>query len=167
MGMKMPSWFDLYDLGDGKKYDEEGLLRATKEIHGLLDSDQMEGVDPSRVVLGGFSMGGCLALASAYTYSKSLAGIVALSCWIPSSFQEKLIKDMAGNKETPVLQGHGDRDMTVKYQAGSKTAEMIKTFNPHNHKFHTYEGMGHSSCPKELADVRDFLTSVLPPLGKV
>ena len=124
MGMKMPSWFDLYDLGDGKKYDEEGLLRATKEselcvyvcvrewvcvsagplpltdclavsaplVHGLLDSDQMEGVDPSRVVLGGFSMGGCLALASAYTYSKSLAGIVALSCWIPSSFQEKLIK---------------------------------------------------------------------------
>jgi len=55
---------------------------------------------------------------------------------------------MAGNKETPVLQGHGDRDMTVQYQAGSKTAEMIKTFNPHNHKFHTYEGMGHSSCPK-------------------
>ena len=103
-------------------YDEEGLLQTTKEselcvcvclhvcvcagplpftdclagsaplVHCLLDSDQMEGVDPSRVVLGGFSMGGCLALASAYTYNKSLAGIVALSCWIPSSFQEKLIK---------------------------------------------------------------------------
>ena len=46
------------------------------------------------------------------------------------------------------MQGHGDRDMTVQYLAGSNTAEMIKTFNPHNHKFHTYEGMGHSSCPK-------------------
>ena len=115
MGMKMPSWFDLYDLGEGKKYDEEGILRATKEsklcacvhvivfsliavlappllVHGLLDSDQLEGLDPSRVVLGGFSMGGCLALASAYSYSKNLAGIVALSCWIPGSFQQKLIK---------------------------------------------------------------------------
>lgn len=58
------------------------------------------------------------------------------------------LQDMVGNKETPVMQGHGDRDTTVHYLAGSKTAEMIKSFNPHNHKFYTYKGMDHSSCPK-------------------
>lgn len=55
---------------------------------------------------------------------------------------------MTANKETPVLQGHGDRDMTVQYQFGSQTAEVIKSFNPHNHQFNTYKGMAHSSCPK-------------------
>lgn len=46
------------------------------------------------------------------------------------------------------MQGHGDVDMTVRYQSGSQTADMIKSFNPHNHQFNTYKGMAHSSCPK-------------------
>jgi len=34
-------------------------------------------------MLGGFSQGGSLALYATLTYPQSIAGVMALSCWLP------------------------------------------------------------------------------------
>ena len=61
-------------------------------VHTLLESEALKGIDISRIVIGGFSQGGALALASAYSYHTDFAGILALSCWIPPTMQPKLIE---------------------------------------------------------------------------
>lgn len=82
-GFRMPSWFDLKTLDVGGPEDEEGIRSASQNIHSLINSEISKGIPSNRVVLGGFSQGGALALYSALTYDQPLAGVIALSCWLP------------------------------------------------------------------------------------
>lgn len=82
-GFRMPSWFDLKTLDANGPEDEDGIKRATELIHKMIDDEVKEGIAPHRIVLGGFSQGGALALYSALIYPKPLAGVMALSCWLP------------------------------------------------------------------------------------
>ena len=63
-------------------------------------------------ILGGFSQGGALALYTGLTGKYKLAGIVALSCWLPlhKTFPGAL---NSANSEVPILQAHGDCDPVV------------------------------------------------------
>ena len=61
-------------------------------VHTLLDSEVLKGIEPSRVILGGISQGGVLALTAAYSYHSNFAGILALSTWIPYTLQSQLVE---------------------------------------------------------------------------
>lgn len=113
-GFPMPSWFDLYSLDSTGKVDEEGIERAKTLVHELINNEEKAGIPSNRILLGGFSQGGALALYSGLTYSKPLAGILAFSCWIP--MHEKLSFSGLANLNTPVLQCHGDEDAIVSFK---------------------------------------------------
>ena len=144
-GYAMTSWFDLLTLAPDGKEDHKGILAACESVTQLLvDEESKSGIPSKRIVIGGFSQGGGLAVHTGLRYPKPLAGVLALSCWLP------LHKDYPAaasevNKHIPMLQCHGDGDVIVPYAWGSRSASLIKAFNPH-HEFKTYEGMGHSSC---------------------
>jgi len=83
-GFRMPSWFDLFTLDESGPEDENGIKEAAKLVHSIIDREiETSNIPSSRIALGGFSQGGALALYSAFTYNKPLAGVMALSCWIP------------------------------------------------------------------------------------
>lgn len=82
-GMRMPAWFDIKGLDMFAQEDEGGINRATMYVHSLIKKEMKEGIPSERIVLGGFSQGGALALHSALTFPQKLAGVVALSCWLP------------------------------------------------------------------------------------
>lgn len=82
-GFQMPSWFDLKSLDIGGEEDEAGIRNATKNVHSWISKEIEAGIPSNRIVLGGFSQGGALALFSALTYEQPLAGVVSLSCWLP------------------------------------------------------------------------------------
>lgn len=101
-GFRMPSWFDLKTLDANGPEDEEGTVlititrsrvdllntfvgikQASKKIHGMIENEVKAGIPPEKILLGGFSQGGALALYSALVYPEKLAGVVSLSCWLP------------------------------------------------------------------------------------
>jgi lysophospholipase II len=82
-GFRMPSWFDLRTLAIGGPEDVEGIKAATKNAHELIRGEIASGIASNRIMLGGFSQGGALALYAALTFPEPLAGIMALSCWLP------------------------------------------------------------------------------------
>lgn len=82
-GFRMPSWFDLKTLDESGPEDEEGIKTAAIEVQNLIENEIKSGIPADRIVLGGFSQGGALALYSALTFPHKLAGVVALSCWLP------------------------------------------------------------------------------------
>uniref|UniRef100_A0A8C3PTA7 palmitoyl-protein hydrolase n=1 Tax=Calidris pygmaea TaxID=425635 RepID=A0A8C3PTA7_9CHAR len=83
MKMVMPSWFDLMGLTPDAPEDEAGIKKAAENIKAIIEHEMKNGIPPNRIILGGFSQGGALSLYTALTCQHQLAGIVALSCWLP------------------------------------------------------------------------------------
>ncbi|XP_026817282.1 acyl-protein thioesterase 1-like [Rhopalosiphum maidis] len=161
-GFRMPSWFDLFTLDESGPEDDEGIKKAAKIVHSLIDREiETYNIPSSRIALGGFSQGGALALYSAFTYDKPLAGVMALSCWIPlhKTFPAAAIS----NKDMPIMQCHGDCDPIVPLKWGQLTASILKSFAK-NTELKTYRGLMHSSSDAELKDLKKFMDVILPPV---
>ncbi|XP_074103465.1 acyl-protein thioesterase 1 [Cotesia typhae] len=159
-GFKMPSWFDLRTLDATGPEDEEGIRKASEMVHGMIAEEVAAGIPSKRIVLGGFSQGGALALYSALTFPEPLAGVIALSAWLP--LHQKFPANAVGNKNIPVLQCHGDCDPIVPYKWGQMTASLLKQFMSQV-KFKTYSGMMHSSCDQEMQDMKSFIEKLVKP----
>ncbi|XP_026868931.2 acyl-protein thioesterase 1 isoform X2 [Electrophorus electricus] len=164
MNMAMPSWFDIIGLSPDAEEDETGIKKAAENIKSLIDQEVKNGIPSHRIILGGFSQGGALSLYTALTTHQKLAGVVALSCWLP--LRNTLSKSALGsNKEIPVLQCHGEADPLVPLIFGCLTVEKLKTMmNPNSVSFKTYPRMPHNACPEEMVDIKQFIEKQLPPI---
>lgn len=145
MGMKMPSWFDLYSLSIDGPEDAEGIKRSSAYITSLIEEEKTKyNIPENRILIGGFSQGGALSLHTALRHPNPLAGVIALSCWLPLHAEYPGVF-CESNKNVPVLQCHGDEDPLVPTVWGGKTAEILKPLMS-NYSFKTYPGLSHSSC---------------------
>ncbi|KFO32543.1 Acyl-protein thioesterase 2 [Fukomys damarensis] len=164
MKMVMPSWFDLMGLSPDAPEDEAGIKKAAENIKALIEHEMKNGIPANRIVLGGFSQGGALSLYTALTCPHPLAGIVALSCWLP--LHRNFPQAANGSaKDLAILQCHGELDPMVPVRFGALTAEKLRSVvTPAKVQFKTYPGVMHSSCPQEMAAVKEFLEKLLPPV---
>ncbi|XP_023250652.1 acyl-protein thioesterase 2 [Seriola lalandi dorsalis] len=161
MKMTMPAWFDLMGLSPDIPEDESGIKKAAENIKALIEHEAKNGIPPNRIMLGGFSQGGALSLYTALTCQHQLAGVVALSCWLPLHKSFPLAS--SGNKNLPILQCHGEMDPMIPVPFSVMTSEKLKVIvNPDNVTLKTYPGLLHSSCPQEMAAVKEFIGKHLP-----
>lgn len=80
----MPAWFDVSTLNKNAPENESDILRAVDYVHALIDEElNKTNLSPKKLLLAGFSQGGALALYSAFTYHRPLAGVLILSTWLP------------------------------------------------------------------------------------
>ncbi|BFZ00110.1 hypothetical protein BsWGS_03150 [Bradybaena similaris] len=159
-GMVMPSWFDIKGLTPNSPEDEQGIKEASRELQHLIAKEISDGIPAERIIIGGFSQGGSVALYTAFGTSTRIGGVLALSTWLPLNKQFTTDGNHKYNTDVPVFQCHGLADPLVPHKWGQATHEIIKTFNQ-NAQFKSYSGMGHSSSPEEMEDVKNFLLSVL------
>ncbi|KAI0967826.1 Phospholipase/carboxylesterase/thioesterase [Xylaria arbuscula] len=167
-GMPIPGWFDIAALNGGiedirGRQDEPGLLKTRDYVNSLIQAEIDAGIPANRIVLGGFSQGGAMALLTSLTAKVKLAGVVGLSCWLPlDSKFPSLVQESDLNHETPIFLAHGTADHVVPTPLGQMSYELLKKQNfPVTIK--TYPGMAHSACLEELDEVEAFLHSRLPP----
>lgn len=150
-GFQMPSWFDLRTLDMYGPEDETGIKEATKTIHQMIQSEISSGISANRIIVGGFSQGGALALYSGITFSETLGGIVGLSCWLPlhKSFPDA----RKASPSVPILQCHGEIDPVVPYKIGQLSHCSLKSFMT-NAQFLSYKDLSHSSSQEEMRNVQ-------------
>lgn len=155
----MPSWFDLYGLSESTPDDKAGIQYAVHRIHRIIDLCS-QSLPSDRIIVAGFSQGGALALTAALTYPKKLAGVVALSTWLPlrDSYPEKFSEHA---KQTPVFFAHGEDDNIVPTQFGQKSAQRLKELGIEV-TFKTYSNMAHSASQQEMSDVDRFVERLIP-----
>ena len=170
-GATMPGWFDLYDwpIAIGSKDDKEGLLRSIQQIEDEIEKiETNEGVPRDRIVVGGFSQGGVVALLTAYYNNKNkskepLAGCAALSAWLTlcdgengmSSFLKENVK------KTPLFWGHGTYDDKVLFEQQMFGVTKLAEIDEDNNIQTADYPMGHSSHPKEIQDLAKFIDKIL------
>ncbi len=114
--------------------------------------------DISRIVVAGFSQGGAVALTAGLRAPKPLAGVVALSTWLPMAFSYPAALT-AGATGTPVLMCHGTQDQVVRTEYGQKSAERLKELGCAV-EWRTYR-MAHSAVPEEIQAVAQWLAARL------
>lgn len=161
MKAMMPAWFDLMGLSPDCQEDECGIKKAAENIKAIIEHEVKNGIPPHRIMLGGFSQGGALSLYTALTCQHQLAGVMALSCWLP--LHRSFPTASSGNKYIPILQCHGEVDGMIPIQYGCLTADKLRTIvDPQMVTFKTFPGLHHSSCPQEMAAVKEFIEKYLP-----
>ena len=153
-GMQMPAWYDIHGLDMDSKEDESGIKSITAKIHTLIDQQIDAGIASNKIVLAGFSQGGALTLHAGLTYSKALAGLMALSCYLP--LRDQITKTAhAASRELPIFLAHGCYDDVVS-MAFAKHANQILEDYGFTVVWRDYP-CAHTVCAEEIQDIRNFL----------
>lgn len=159
-GARMTAWFDLNALDAESIIDDETMINeSVRYVEALVRQEMAKGVASDKIVIGGFSQGGVVALTAVLRSELKLAGCLALSTYLPLRDQYPA-KFGPYAKDVPILQGHGTNDMVLRYDYGKMSNDVL-TSNGVKADFKTYTGMAHSACAEEFDDVADFLESVL------
>lgn len=155
---KVPSWFNIYQTGQNNaKKDVEGFLKSVREVELLLVEEATK-VNAGRLVLGGFSQGGALTLASAaIDKDVRLGGFVAMSGFCPI-LDDVLKNRQETNLNVPVLQCHGTADTMITFQYAKDTYSFFKEkIGLQDYEFRQYARLGHSTTGQEIEDILNFL----------
>jgi len=153
-GMRMRAWYDILQLGGGPE-DEAGLRASQKITEELI---RAQGLPANRVVLAGFSQGGAIVLQTALRYPERLAGVVALSTYLPLA-ATLAAERSAANRSLPIFMGHGQYDDLIPLQRARASREHLEKLG-YQIEWHDYP-MPHSVCAPEIADLAAFLSKII------
>ncbi|MFU8894838.1 MAG: alpha/beta hydrolase [Gammaproteobacteria bacterium] len=156
-GMEMRAWYDIVAIQRGAREDEAGIRDSSAAIGALLQREIERGIPANRIVLAGFSQGGAVALHAGLRYAEKLAGIMALSAYLP--LRAAAGEFHAANRETPVFMAHGSLDPVVPLVLGEESAKLLAEAG-YAVEFKSYS-MPHAVCPQEVEDIRGWLGGVL------
>lgn len=154
-GYVMPAWYDIISLDStNRAVDEAGILHSRQAIRRLMARENQRGVPCSRIFLAGFSQGGAIAYATALTHPEALAGVIALSTYIPTP---KRIEDEAAdaNRAMPVFAAHGSEDDVVSPELGIRARDFLSRHG-YRVEWHEYP-MPHSVCLEEIREIGRWL----------
>ena len=157
-GLPMRAWYDLKGLDRRAAEDLAGFWDADARVRELIAREASRGIPASRVVLAGFSQGGAVSLYTAPRYPERLAGVLALSCYLP--LPDRLAAERGtANQDVPIFMAHGRDDMTLSLTFGLESRDHLRELG-YRVDWHEYP-MGHSVCNPEVTDIRSFLHAVL------
>ena len=158
-GMRMRAWYDITD-GANRREDERGVRASQVLIEALIGREKERGTKAGRLVLAGFSQGGAIALHTGLRHPERIAGIMALSTYVPVG--EKLSAEAStANRDVPIFMGHGSDDPIIPLVRAEQSRNLLKSLG-YPAEWHKY-AMPHSVCPEELADIDTWLGKVLGP----
>jgi len=157
-GYIMRAWYDIFGLSLGSREDDVGIRRSEKAVCSLIEHEKSLGIPANRIILAGFSQGGAIALHTGLRYSERLAGILALSTYLPlnGTLVEEATKE---NNDIPIFLAHGTQDNVLPYGFAQLAEQALKQ-NGHPVEFHTYQ-MPHSVCMEEIADIAAWFRKIL------
>lgn len=152
------AWYDIYSLTDLNKEDHHGMEASRQAIMQLIQQEIEKGTPPHRIVIAGFSQGGAMALYTGMRQPLPIAGILALSCYLPMMHEHQDKSIITAHTQTPVFIAHGTYDMTLPCLAGKMAYEIVKQSHP-NTRWHEY-AMGHEITPEVTRDIHHFFKTI-------
>jgi phospholipase/carboxylesterase len=160
-GMSMRAWYDIFSLDRDGPVDEAGIRASSDILDALIRREIERGIPAARIVVAGFSQGGAIALHAALRYPEKLAGLMALSTYLPLSGSldaEVVTNAKAANRDIPIFMAHGSFDPVLPMQMGSESARLLSA-RDFQVEWHDYP-MAHAVCAEEIAHIRDWLLRV-------
>ena len=157
-GYVMPAWYDILAADLVRREDEAGLRQSRASIEALLAHEKERGMPAARIVVAGFSQGCAMALMVGLRHAEPLAGIVALSGYLPLAALTAGERSPA-SQNTPIFMAHGTRDPVVVIARAQESRLALQAMG-FTVDWHDYP-MEHSVCPEEISDLQDWLIKTL------
>ncbi len=158
-GYEMRAWYDIFGLQSDSQQDEVGINSMQATINAMIEAEIARGIPSQRILLAGFSQGGAMALHTATRFDHPLAGVLALSTYLPLKNQLKE-KQHPTNKPLPIWMAHGRQDSVITLATAESSRQTLEAAG-YAVEWHEYD-MPHSVCEAEIDDIRQFLLRVLP-----
>jgi phospholipase/carboxylesterase len=157
-GYEMRAWYDIFSFTPGSREDETGVRESQAYIESLIRNEVARSIPSNRIVLAGFSQGGAIALQTALRQEQALAGVLALSTYLPLkvALEKEKTKE---NQNIPIFMAHGTFDSVISLATCRISFEILQTQHYTLH-WHEYP-MAHSVNQQEIDDIRTFLLQVL------
>jgi len=156
-GMRMRAWYDISD-GAIRREDEPGVRASQALIEALIAREKERGTAAGRLVLAGFSQGGAIALQTGLRYPERIAGIMALSTYLPLA--EKFSAEAgAANRDVPIFMAHGSYDPVIPLARAAQSRGLLESLG-YSLEWREYP-MPHAVCPEEITDIGAWLRRVL------
>jgi phospholipase/carboxylesterase len=156
-GMRMRAWYDIFQFGGGPE-DEKGLRESEGLLRGLIDAEKAKGIASGKIVLAGFSQGGAIVLQTGLRHPERLAGIMALSTYLPIAATLDKEKS-AANQDLPIFMAHGTYDDIIPLRRAEQSKDLLEK-SGYPVQWKTYP-MPHSVSPEEIRDIQQFLLRIL------
>ena len=158
-GFVMRSWYDIKGVDIGSQQDESGVRESQQRVEKLIQQQLDLGIASENIVLAGFSQGGAVILQTGLRYTKPLAGLMALSTYLPIA--ETLEQEKSSeNQAVPVFMAHGDSDPVVRPELAYRSRALLESLN-YPLEWNEYRGLQHGVSPQEIQDIREWLLKVL------
>jgi phospholipase/carboxylesterase len=158
-GYEMRAWYDIYGLNNNCLQDESGIRSTEQQIAALIAREREQGIPANRIVLAGFSQGGAISLQTGLRHPEPLAGLLALSTYLP--LESSLLSERhPANLGLPIFMAHGQFDSVITLATGQSSKALLASAG-YPIEWHEY-AMAHSVCAEEVEDIRGFLNRVLP-----
>ena len=154
-GMAMRAWYDIRDMDLSNRADAAGVESSVAQVEALIEREDERGVPPERVLLAGFSQGGAIALAAGIRRTRPLAGIVALSSYLPLG--AATLRSMVPEaRAQPIFMAHGMHDPVVPYTGGKRSRDALRDAG-FEVDWHAWP-MAHQVCAEEIAALSAWMT---------
>ena len=153
-GLPMRAWYDITSMDFRNRADAAGVAESVAQVEELIAREQERGIAPERILLAGFSQGGAITLAAGLKRRQPLAGLVALSTYLPevAAAATQLVE---GATAQPVFMAHGSGDPVIPLQIAEHSMQVLKELG-FNVEWHRYP-MAHQVCAEEIHALGDWL----------
>lgn len=159
-GFQMRAWYDVVSDDFSRREDEAGVRESQEMIEALIRRENERGIPSRNIVVAGFSQGGAMALHTGLRYPERLAGIIALSTYVPVS--KTLDAEMSpANRDVPIFMAHGTADPIIPFWLAGSSRQLLERLD-YDVQWHEYQ-MEHSVIWEEVADISRWLRGVLGP----
>ncbi len=155
-GARMRAWYDIRDMNLATRADSEGVAESVAQVEALIAREAERGIGAERVLLAGFSQGGAVTLAAGIARARPLAGLIALSTYLPMPPEQAQASLQPAAVAQPVFMAHGQFDPVVPFAGGEMSAAALKQFG-FDVQWQRYP-MQHAVCAEEIRDLGDWLS---------
>ena len=165
-GMPMRAWFDVLGLDRAAGQDDAGIRASAAQLSALISREHERGIPFNRIVLAGFSQGGCIALHTGLRYPQRLAGVMGLSTYLVLEHtlpEEVEHNPQAQTRQLPIFMAHGTADPVLPFSMGQQSAQRVREAG-YSIEWHEYP-MAHSLCIEEIRAIRAWLLKVYSVAG--
>lgn len=157
-GYVMRAWYDIKGFGPERAEDDQGIRGSEDVVKRYIEQQIAHGIPAGKIVIAGFSQGGAIALQTGLRYRQRLAGIMALSTYLPLR-ASVAAEAAAENRDIPILMCHGVQDPIVPLQMGAGSRDVLQSLG-YGIEWHTYP-MEHSVCLEEIVEISNWLQARL------
>lgn len=154
-GITMPAWFDILALEDAQPQEDlVGLEKSRKLIKQLINEMIASGVPADKIIIGGFSQGGALAMYCLFQDLQIYAGAFSWSGYLPRG------EAIPTNNGTPVLLTHGTEDSVIPLSAVQAMPDMLKNTG-FQVQSHVFDNLGHAIDQRVIDAWMQWLSKIL------